>query len=208
MWRTTKIDVQQSDGAHRLVRHIALIGHHGSGKGTAGQLLQSLGYMHWSIGDIRRQIHGRQTIEHVPPIVVAAVRRAKAGAPLPLTSLKVIVAAAEALPLCVIDGLPDGVEHASHIPSSWRVIHVLCPDVVRMDRLRRRADETGRFWQDGGSSPRDDRLRETLESLPDGALRTVNNDDSLAAFRDRIILAAHIDLPAASGRLPLDCLHP
>lgn len=169
------------------MRRVALIGLHGSGKGAAGRALRSLGYVHWSIGDIRRRLWTGDLSDDLPALLVAAVRRAKAGSPLPATAVRAILSAAERQPRCAIDGVPDGVEHVACFDAGWTVLHIRCQEDLRQSRLRQRALESARLWIDGVNSPRDARLASTIAALPPAIVRTIDNDGSLDDLRDRIV---------------------
>jgi dephospho-CoA kinase len=180
------------------VRRVALIGLHGSGKGTAGRILRAMGYSHWSVGDIRRRLRSGDGCGDLPTLLVAAVRRARPGEPLAPSAVRAILSAADNLPMCAIDGLPDGVEHATHFGSGWRVLNLRCPEPMRQERLRQRAQETDRIWIDGVASPRDARLPMTVAALPPGVVVPIDNDGSLDLLHDRVRAAVRWqDLDAA-----------
>lgn len=168
------------------MRRIALIGLHGSGKGAVGRILQGRGYSHWSIGDIRRRLISRDPVDELPALLVAAVRRTKAGEPLAASALRAILSAAQTQRLCVIDGIPDGVEHVACFGADWRFLHLQCPEPLRQERLKKRSIESHRLWLDGVDSPRDRRLDETLAALPASTCCTIENDSDIDALRSRV----------------------
>jgi dephospho-CoA kinase len=181
------------------VRHVALIGAHGSGKSTAGQLMSEMGYQHWSIGDIRRLIRSGGSTAGIPPPVIAAVRRARPGDPLAASAASLLFSTAQGLSLCVVDGLPDGSAHVALLPVDWAVVHVVVPDALRQERLRARAATTDRQWFTGIESQRDLRIEETLSALPPHQVRTVLNDGSMNHLRDQLCAALRVE--ACEGQL-------
>lgn len=170
--------------------HVALIGPHGSGKGAAGHFLRRLGYTHWSVGDIRRRLRAGAPTDDLPPILVAAVRRARPDEPLALSAVRAILSAAEAVPLCAIDGIPDGAGHAGLFAAPWRVLHLRCPEDMRQHRLMLRAQQSSRLWLDGVHSARDARIDQTLAALPADIVRAVDNDADLDTLHERVRSAA------------------
>lgn len=137
---------------------LCLVGRHGAGKSTIGGLLSTLGYHHISVGLLARLARSGQYPADVPVPLIAAMRRAKAGAPLPDAIALRLLDYAASFEKCVLDGFPASLSHLRQLPSDTTIGLVWVPMRVRSARLTLRAEQTKRLWTPGGKSEREQSL--------------------------------------------------
>lgn len=144
---------------------LCLLGRHGSGKSTLGSALTAHGFVHLSVGMLRRLASAKQFPSDVPPSLMIAMGRAKPGAPLQHDIAERLIKHAAALPNCVIDGFPASVEHLDLLPPETRFALVWTPKLERERRLIARAQQTQRQWTPGRGSAREESLASVLYAI-------------------------------------------
>lgn len=133
---------------------VFLIGRHGSGKSTIGDALAFQGYMHLSLGLLRRIARSGAYPSDIPAVLVTAIGRAPVG-PLPMSAAVRLIKFAQTLDKVVIDGFPSTPEHLSIIPETAIYGYVWTGAVERDRRLNHRAEVTPRQWVPGRASARE-----------------------------------------------------
>lgn len=146
---------------------ICFIGMHGVGKSSVAlTLAKEVGGIHLSVGDLCRLARRGKVPDGVPIRLMAALARHTPGSILGSeVSTHLIDYLAKLLRLrktICVDGFPSTsghVEQLAAVPTfkeNLRIVHVLCNDELRIARLLRRSQETGRKWsQDMDVSERD-----------------------------------------------------
>jgi adenylate kinase family enzyme len=143
---------------------IFLIGRHGSGKSTIGSALAARGYLHLSIGLLRRLARSGSYPTDIPAVLLAAIGRSKPGAPLPLEVANRLLVFANSSPLVVIDGFPASIDHISILPSDSLIGLVSTRKRARISRLMHRAAISQRQWIEGRESSREEALPTVIRS--------------------------------------------
>lgn len=169
---------------------LCLIGLHGAGKSTVGQLLAEQGYWHISIGTLRRLGRMGMYPSDIPVRLMAMLREADPGGPLPDDVAVAVVGLAMARPRVVLDGLPSSPSHLALLDSSWRIVLVQASDQQRRERLRQRAVVSRRTWIAEGLSTRDLQLESVLEAAGARIERFDNDRDLIACREDAVILSS------------------
>lgn len=175
---------------------IFLIGRHASGKSTIGAAMRANGFVHLSVGALRRIAQHRQFPADVPYPLMLELRRASAGAPLNEAASRMLLGHAQAQANCVVDGFPASVEHLAMIPAVARIVAIWAPTGARERRLEARSAATKRIWTPGQHSMREAALSGVMRAArASGRLEYVRNVGDLASTLD---LASSISL----GRKP------
>lgn len=179
---------------------VCLVGRHGSGKSTIGKELALRGYLHLSVGLLRRLANAGEFPVDIPVTLMMAMRRAIPGEALSLELSSKLLKHATSVPNCVIDGFPASTGHLQLLPPNTLIGLVWSPRSVRETRLNHRAQTSQRLWTPGRPSERERslaaivaesrRLRSTI-FLP-------NRQDGIESIRS---LASRIALCAAENRL-------
>ncbi|MFJ1256078.1 AAA family ATPase [Cupriavidus sp. CuC1] len=173
---------------------LCLIGLHGAGKSTVGQLLAEQGYWHISIGALRRLARMGMQPSDISVRLMARLREADPGRPLPDDVAAAVVELAMARPRVVLDGLPSSPSHLVLLDSSWRIVLVQASDKQRRDRLRQRAVVSRRAWTAGGMSARDLQLESVLQAAGVRIERFDNDRDLNACREDAAILSSRTNV--------------
>lgn len=155
---------------------ICLIGRHGAGKSSIGLFLAKQGYVHLSLGLLRRLATAGKYPSDIPVSLMLSIRRMRPAMPLPTDVIRKLLAHASGCERCVIDGFPTSIEHLSILPKSTKIVYVWTPTLSRMERLRKRADNSQRQWTTGLSSHRDHSLPYLLREMRKrGSFRFISN---------------------------------
>lgn len=143
---------------------VCLLGRHGSGKSTIGAGLTEYGWTHLSVGLLRRLAQSGQFPSDVPPALIVAMRRERAGTPLSPLTAKRLVEHACAVPNMVLDGFPSSLEHLALLPPDTLFCIVWTPRLQRDARLQDRAATTKRQWTPGLPSVREAALSTVIRA--------------------------------------------
>jgi cytidylate kinase len=145
---------------------ICLLGRHGSGKSSIGSILHSqYGYHHLSIGLLRRLASNGQFPSDVPASLIIALKKTKAGHPLPTDVAVKLIAYANTFANCVIDGFPVVNEHLLLLPPHTEFCYIWVPEAIRSNRLITRSESSKRKWTPGGHSEREISLPSVIKSI-------------------------------------------
>ncbi len=148
-------------------------------------MLADDGYWHISIGALRRLAQKGMLPSDIPVRVLAMLRDADAGRPLPDSVAAAVIALAQTRPRVVLDGLPSSASHLPLLDASWRIISVSAPELVRLERLKARAGRSARAWAPGGVSARDLQLASVVDCA--GArVEPFENSADIDACRARV----------------------
>lgn len=141
---------------------ICLIGRHGSGKSTIGSTMRRYGFVHFSIGALRRLARHNRFPSDVPFSLMARLKRLPAGEPLPVSLAEALIDHAMSFEKCVLDGFPASIEHLALLPRAVIIGVVWAPRAVCEARLVKRASESVRQWTPGRESAREASLASVM----------------------------------------------
>lgn len=134
---------------------ICLIGRHGSGKSTLGVELANRGIKHISVGLLRRLASAGEYPSDIPVSLMMAMRRTRAGEPLPTDTARKLLKFALQSPNCILDGFPASPEHFDLLPDTTHFGFVWAPKELRNTRLNSRSESSKRIWTPGRHSERE-----------------------------------------------------
>jgi cytidylate kinase len=171
-----------------------LIGRHGAGKSAIGRELANLGFQHWSIGLLRRLAATKSFPSDVPAKLIVALGRERPGRPVSSETATLLIQLASVRDNVVIDGFPSAPDHLDLLPPGSIVVYVSAPAAMRRARLKTRAAETLRQWENRTElSGRDASLSQVVCRLRKaGKIRFVSNIGALAIAVSSIAAAAAI----------------
>lgn len=181
---------------------LCLLGRHGSGKSTIGALLAAAGHPHVSVGLLRRLAQARQFPSDIPPGLMLAMRRERAGAPLsPATAARLLQHVC-AVPSAVLDGFPASPEHVAMLPPDAVFCVVWTPSALRDTRLEDRSAKSKRQWTPGLTSARESALPSVLRiARRSGRCIFLRNDQDASAAVE--ILAKKLAAIGLHGGIPV-----
>lgn len=138
---------------------VFLIGLHGCGKTTVGDLLQmERGWRHISIGSLARLARKRRLPAEFSHQFMVRLSAYVPGLPLSprmIESLTAEVQRHQSLAPVSVDGFPASPDHVALLPEGSRLFFFDIDEDTRQERLTKRAQETMRKWTPGLLSQRD-----------------------------------------------------
>lgn len=140
------------------LRPVCVIGRHGTGKSTLCHAMTQYGYKHISVGMLRRIAKNGLFPSDVPASLMLALKKSRAGEPIPSTTAKKLSAWAMSLCNPILDGFPASPDHLEYLPSNTIIIVISSPAHLRHHRLERRAEQSRRAWVTNKFSERENIL--------------------------------------------------
>lgn len=182
-----------SNNQNFLYPLVCLIGMHGTGKTTIGQILKNqCGFQHLSVGSYVRAAKNNLIPSDVPYRLISELRQHKSGGILSekatLMLLEHIKTILMTKPVS-LDGFPSSPEHIALLPATTHFVVVECDENTRTDRLIERGNKTVRKWIEGQSSQRDLLLDNVQQEIKNQELNfhQINNNGDLSRLQNEVM---------------------